>query len=67
MMTAKAVHSMIRVLDEQRSVAFYTTAFGLDVADRFEFDDFTPHYGTVGGDSADKQLKLGLEGHWEKC
>ena len=41
---AKAIHSMIRVLDEARSVAFYGEAFGLDVADRFDFDDFTLIY-----------------------
>ena len=37
---AKAIHSMIRVLDEQRSVKFYQDAFQLDVADRLEFDTF---------------------------
>ncbi|ETX15056.1 lactoylglutathione lyase [Roseivivax halodurans JCM 10272] len=41
---AKAIHSMIRVLDEDRSVAFYRKAFGLDVADRLDFDDFTLVY-----------------------
>lgn len=41
---AKAIHSMIRVLDEARSVAFYKKAFGLQVADRFDFDDFTLIY-----------------------
>ena len=41
---AKAVHSMIRVLDEARSVAFYQTAFGLQVADRLDFDSFTLIY-----------------------
>ncbi|HEY9079646.1 VOC family protein [Magnetovibrio sp.] len=41
---AKAIHTMIRVLDEARSVQFYQTAFGLDVAERFEFDDFTLVY-----------------------
>ncbi len=38
---AKPIHSNIRVLDEQRSIAFYQQAFGLDVADRVPFDDFT--------------------------
>jgi lactoylglutathione lyase len=38
---AKAIHSMIRVLDAARSIAFYDTAFGLKVADRLEFDSFT--------------------------
>ena len=41
---AKAIHMMVRVLDEARSTAFYTTAFGLSVADRFDFDDFTLVY-----------------------
>jgi lactoylglutathione lyase len=41
---AKAIHSMIRVLDEARSVAFYGTAFGLQVADRLDFDSFTLIY-----------------------
>ena len=38
---AKPVHSMIRVLDEQRSTEFYRKAFDLDVFDRLTFGDFT--------------------------
>lgn len=41
---AKPVHSMVRVLDEARSTAFYRTAFGLEVADRYVFDSFTLVY-----------------------
>jgi lactoylglutathione lyase len=41
---AKAIHTMVRVLDEARSVAFYKKAFGLDIADRLEFPDFTLVY-----------------------
>lgn len=41
---AKAIHSMIRVLDEQRSIDFYKSAFGLDVADRLDFETFTLVY-----------------------
>lgn len=41
---AKTIHSMIRVLNEERSVGFYGTAFGLEVADRFDFDGFTLIY-----------------------
>ncbi|MDJ0860444.1 MAG: VOC family protein [Dinoroseobacter sp.] len=37
---AKAIHSMIRVLDETRSLDFYKRAFGLEVADRLDFSDF---------------------------
>lgn len=41
---AKAIHSMIRVLDESRSLKFYKQAFDLDVADRFDFESFTLVY-----------------------
>jgi lactoylglutathione lyase len=41
---AKAIHMMVRVLDEARSLAFYRKAFGLEIADRFDFDDFTLVY-----------------------
>ncbi len=41
---AKAIHMMIRVLDEAASTEFYRNAFGLDVADRFDFDGFTLVY-----------------------
>ena len=32
---AKAIHSMIRVLDEARSMDFYKQAFGLELAERY--------------------------------
>ena len=41
---AKLIHSMIRVLDEARSVEFYRNAFGLDVAERLDFGTFTLVY-----------------------
>jgi lactoylglutathione lyase len=37
---AKILHSMIRVLDENRSVDFYRKAFGLEVAQRLPFEGF---------------------------
>ncbi len=43
-MTAKAIHSRIRVLDEVRSVAFYQAAFGLDVAEKLDFPEFALIY-----------------------
>ena len=43
-MTVKAIHSMVRVLDEARSVDFYRRALQLDIADRFAFDSFTLIY-----------------------
>lgn len=53
---AKAIHMMIRVLDEARSIAFYRTAFGLGIADRFEFDDFTLVY--LRSPEADFEIEL---------
>lgn len=41
---AKLVHSMIRVINEARSVDFYRRAFGLEVVDRLPFDTFTLVY-----------------------
>ena len=41
---AKAIHSMIRVLNEAKSVAFYEAAFNLKVADRLDFESFTLVY-----------------------
>jgi lactoylglutathione lyase len=40
----KTIHSMIRVLDEARSVAFYERMFGLAITDRLVFDGFTLIY-----------------------
>ena len=53
---AKAIHSMIRVLDEARSVEFYSAAFGMDVADRFDFESFTLVY--LRNAEADFELEL---------
>ncbi|MDA8052075.1 MAG: VOC family protein [Rhodospirillales bacterium] len=41
---AKAIHTMIRALDLHRAIAFYDRAFGLRVADRYDFPDFTLVY-----------------------
>lgn len=41
---AKAVHMMVRVMDEARSVKFYETCFGLKIADRKDWPDFTLIY-----------------------
>ncbi len=53
---AKAIHTMIRVLEEERSVRFYRTAFGLEVAGRFPFDGFTLPYLRNG--EADFEVEL---------
>jgi lactoylglutathione lyase len=53
---AKAIHSMIRVRDEARSVDFYRRAFGLTIADRFAFEGFTLVY--LRNQEADFELEL---------
>ncbi len=53
---AKTIHSMIRVLQEARSVQFYNQAFGLEVAERLDFDSFTLLY--LRGPEADFELEL---------
>jgi lactoylglutathione lyase len=41
---AKPIHMMVRVRDEERSVDFYRRAFGLEIAQRVDFPDFTLVY-----------------------
>jgi lactoylglutathione lyase len=41
---AKLIHSMIRVADLERSVAFYKHAFGMEESHRLEFPGFTLLY-----------------------
>jgi lactoylglutathione lyase len=53
---AKAIHAMIRVLEEQRSVDFYKKAFGLDVSSRLDFPTFTLVYLRNG--EADFEIEL---------
>ena len=40
----KPIHMMVRVRDEERSVDFYRRAFGLEIAQRVDFPDFTLIY-----------------------
>lgn len=53
---AKAIHMMVRVLDETRAVDFYRKALGLEIADRFEFDGFTLVY--LRNPEADFEVEL---------
>ncbi len=53
---AKAIHMMIRVLDEARSVAFYQSCFALKIADRRDWPDFTLIY--MSNASSDFELEL---------
>jgi lactoylglutathione lyase len=53
---AKAIHSMIRVLDEGRSLDFYGRAFGLREVTRVPFAAFTLIY--LRNDEADFEVEL---------
>ncbi|MET3926901.1 VOC family protein [Devosia sp. 2618] len=53
---AKLVHSMIRVIDEERSVDYYRRAFGLEIVDRLAFADFTLVY--LANDTGAFELEL---------
>lgn len=53
---AKAIHSMIRVLDEQKSLDFYGAAFGLSVAERLDFETFTLVY--LSNEESEFELEL---------
>ena len=53
---AKAIHMMVRVRDLDRSIRFYDQAFGLEIADRFDFDDFILVY--LRNPASDFELEL---------
>ena len=55
---AQMIHSMIRVLDEVRSVAFYEEALGLKIADKIVFDDFTLIYLSNGEQTFELELTV---------
>lgn len=64
---AKAIHSMIRVLERERSLEFYRNAFGLEVADVFDFETFTLIY--LSDDESEFELEItvnkGQEGPYD--
>lgn len=53
---ARMIHSMIRVLDEERSVEFYRAAFGMRPVRRLDFDNFTLVY--LANDEGSFELEL---------
>ncbi|WP_171180896.1 VOC family protein [Ruegeria sp. HKCCD8929] len=55
---AKYVHTMIRVLEEARSVAFYERAFGLTIAERLDFDGFTLVYLSNSENTVELELTI---------
>lgn len=55
---AKMIHSMIRVMEEERSLAFYKTAFGLEPAQRLDFETFTLIYLANGESTFELELTV---------
>lgn len=53
---AKAIHMMVRVMDEARSLDFYGKVLGLSVADRVDFPEFTLIY--LKSPEADFEVEL---------
>lgn len=53
---AKLIHTMIRVLDLDRSLRFYEAAFDLHVSHRLDFPDFSLVYLRNG--EADNEIEL---------
>lgn len=55
---AKTIHTMIRVLDLEKSVTFYNKAFNLQIVDRFDFDGFALVY--LRNEENDFEIELTL-------
>jgi len=53
---AKLIHTMIRVRDLERSLAFYDAVFGLKTSHRLDFDDFTLVY--LRNDESEAEIEL---------
>lgn len=53
---AKLIHTMIRVRDLDRSLAFYRQAFALEISNRLDFPDFSLVY--LRGREGDHELEL---------
>lgn len=53
---AKMIHSMVRVLDEARSLDFYQLAIGFRIIERLDFETFTLIY--LGSDETPFELEL---------
>jgi lactoylglutathione lyase len=53
---AKLIHTMIRVVDLERSLQFYRQAFGLEVSHRLDFPEFTLAY--LRNAETDEEIEL---------
>lgn len=58
---AKLIHTMIRVLREDRSLDFYAKAFGLKPVGRYDFDGFTLIYLANGETGHELELTVNKE------
>ena len=55
---AKIIHSMIRVLDLEKSLDFYDKAFGLKPSHQLDFEDFALVY--LRNEESDTEIELTL-------
>jgi lactoylglutathione lyase len=55
---AKPIHTMVRVLDLERSIAFYAEAFGFAPVDRYDFPNFTLVYLRTPENEVELELTL---------
>ena len=55
---AKLIHTMIRVLELERSLEFYQQAFGFRESHRLDFEDFALVY--MRSDESDAEIELTL-------
>lgn len=53
---AKLIHTMIRVRDADKSIAFYEQAFGMSVSHRLDYPDFALIY--LRGTETDAEIEL---------
>ncbi len=58
---AKPIHSMIRVLDGEKSIAFYKDAFAMSIKDRYDFDGFSLVYLRGAGSTFELELTINNE------
>ena len=54
----KMIHSMIRVKDEAASLAFYKDAFGLEIVERLDFENFSLIYLANGESTFELELTV---------
>lgn len=61
----KMIHSMIRVLDLQRTLDFYQKGFGLEIANQVDFESFSLIY--LSNDQCPFELELTVNNSQEEA